>query len=516
MASVTKVLVVEDEVIVARNLANQLQGLGYEVVATASSGAKAIVQALATQPDIILMDIVLKGPIDGITAAQRIQEQMEVPIVYLSAYSDSETLARAQVSHPFGYLIKPCHERDLKVTLEIALYHHRTERSIRSQREQLDTLLRSMQEGVIATDNTGKVTFMNPMAETLTGWNSAEAIGQDVTQVFQLVNEVTGHPAVNPVHQALRESKVVYLEDYTSLIDRQGRRTPISDSAAPINAPAGEVSGVVVVFQDNSIRRHAELLEWALQKERQLSDLRAQFISKVSHEFRNPLSVILSSIDLLYLLEEEATPAQRQRCLSHIERAALEMNSLMEDVLLLGQSTSGKLTCRPQPLNLAAFAQEIVDSLAIAQGTTHPIQVSLAGDCELAVMDEQLLRYIISNLLSNAIKYSPEGCPIQWSITADIHSNAAIFCIEDQGIGIPESDQPYIFESFHRASNVGKIPGTGLGLAIVKQYVDLHCGSILCDSRIGIGTTFTVTLPLQLKAPIASPEAPSPAIESDG
>lgn len=491
-----KILVVEDEVIVAKTITNQLQQLGYIVADTASSGAVAIAKAAETQLDLILMDIVLKGEMDGITAATQIREEQDVPIIYLTAYADDQTLQRAKVTQPFGYIVKPFTANDLRVAIEIGLFKHQVARELQENRDQLATLLRSMGDGVIATDTQGRVTFMNPAAERLTGWPQTEAAGKAVTEIFQLIDEVTELPAEDPVAKVLQEHQIVHLNDFTALVARSGTYIPIGDSASPLRRTTGEVNGVVIVFWDMSDRRQAELLTQALEKEKELNRLKSQFVSTVSHEFRNPLAAVFIATELL-----EKTPnlseAKKYSYLQRIKASVQSMNQLMEDVLIMGQAEAERLDCNLTSLDLEQFCRSLVEELAMfkAQGTT--IVFSSQGDVAQVWMDERLLRYILTNLLSNAIKYSPVDATIQFTLTINSEARTATFQIQDQGIGIPEADQPQLFESFFRASNANSIQGTGLGLAIVKRCVDAHHGHILISSQVGVGTTVDVILPLE-------------------
>ncbi|BAT56369.1 PAS/PAC sensor hybrid histidine kinase [Nostoc sp. NIES-3756] len=491
-----KILVVEDEVIVARTIASQLNQLGYTVVGTASSGRVAIAKALETKPDLVFMDIILKGEMDGITAASYIREHLDIPVIFLTAYGDDNTLQRAKLTQPFGYIVKPFTSKDLRIAVEIALLKHRLERDIRENRDRLATLLNSISDAVIATDETGNVTFMNPAAEVLTGWPQADAIGLDISQIFHLVDEVTETTIENPVTKVLREQKVVYLQEYTSLITKNGKRVPIGDSASPIMAVPNQINGVVIVFWDLSERRQTELLEQALQKERELNNLKSLFISTVSHEFRNPLSVIQTAIELIELHGVNLTETKRNTYIKRIKGAVQSMKLLMEDVLFIGKSEAGRLECQPALLNLQEFCQELIEDFTTVEISGHEIIFTCHGDTTDAYMDERLLHYTLINLLSNAIKYSPQNETIRLELNCDQTQGVAIFRIQDEGIGIPEADQAHLFESFYRASNSHSIQGTGLGLVIVKRCVDAHNGQISFTSQEGVGTTFTITLPL--------------------
>jgi signal transduction histidine kinase len=170
------------------------------------------------------------------------------------------------------------------------------------------------------------------------------------------------------------------------------------------------------------------------------------------------------------------------------------MTQLLNDVLVLGKAEAGKLEFNPQPLDLEQFCLNLTDELNLDASNQHNLTFVNHAQAIQANLDEKLLRHILNNLLSNAIKYSPSGSDVKFELSCQ--DTQAIFRIQDEGIGIPEEDQQRLFESFHRAKNVGNVPGTGLGLAIVKNAIDLHGGKISVNSQVGMGTTFTVAIPL--------------------
>ena len=224
------ILIVEDEGIVAEDLAGKLGRLGYEVSGIVSAGEEAVALTLRLHPALVLMDISLAGPMDGIAAAEAIRRQYDVPVVYLTAHSDPATLARAKLTGPFGYILKPFEQRDLATQIEMALYRHQADRQLRQQREWLRVTLTSIGDAVIATDAQGRVTFVNPVAESLTGWKAAEAAGQPVQCVFHIVNEQTGEPLEEPVARVLREGRAVELANHAAVVTKDGRTIPIEDS----------------------------------------------------------------------------------------------------------------------------------------------------------------------------------------------------------------------------------------------------------------------------------------------
>ncbi len=244
----------------------------------------------------------------------------------------------------------------------------------------------------------------------------------------------------------------------------------------------------------------AELLS-AMQRESELSEMKSRFVATASHEFRTPLATILSSAELIEHYPDSLSPEEKLNLLQTIQSGAKRMSELIDDVLTLGRVESGILKLNPAKLDLRALCRKIVSEFRIAQGKQHVITFSDSFDHTDAEMDERLLRHIMNNLLSNAVKYSPLGSEVILSLSRQ--GEKAVIEIQDHGIGVPEQDQPRLFESFHRASNVDNRPGTGLGLAIVKKSVELHSGEIGFRSVVGAGTRFSVILPLRPVAHLA-------------
>jgi PAS domain S-box-containing protein/putative nucleotidyltransferase with HDIG domain len=256
----TRIFIVEDETTVALYMAEALKRLGYSVCGIAASGKEALEKIGVAGPDLVLMDIVLKGEMDGIAVAGMIRADRNIPVIYLTAYGDDATLQRAKLTEPFGYIIKPFQERDLHIAIEIALYKHRMETKLRKAERWLATTLKSIGDGVIATDRDGTITFMNPMAEFLTGWQKEEAVGKKLEEVLQVVNGKTRSPSVNPVERIVEEGLLFGMEPDAVLIDREGREIHIEDSAAPIRDDRDEASGAVFIFRDGSERYRIETL----------------------------------------------------------------------------------------------------------------------------------------------------------------------------------------------------------------------------------------------------------------
>lgn len=243
-------------------------------------------------------------------------------------------------------------------------------------------------------------------------------------------------------------------------------------------------------------KRHIAELEVrrALEKEKELNELKSYFVSMVSHEFRNPLTAIIGFANFLKDYAQELPKEKHQEYLNQIEIGAQRMNTLLNDVLVIGQSQAGKLEFKPVLLDVEDFCRDLVQEIKLGSGTEHTIIFSSLSQFPKVYIDTNLLRQILTNLLSNAIKYSPKDSTVTFEL--EYHNKEVIFKITDKGIGISPEDQQQLFDSFHRGRNVGRISGTGLGLTIVKNAVDLHGGKIAVESEVGVGTISTVSIPL--------------------
>ena len=245
----SQILIVEDEGIVAMELQNRLRTMGYGVAGIASTGATAIEKATRLHPHLILMDIKLKGDIDGVAAAEQIRAHFDIPVIYLTAFADEHTLQRAKVTGPYGYLLKPFEERELYIAIEMALYKHSLETKAKTDQPWLPHSLDTISDAIIATDAQGQINFMNQAAAQLTGWSQAEALGQAITEIFQVIHEKTGAPLENPITKALRDGLLEDPESETLLIDKAGVSWPIDKHAAPIRDKNGQIMEVVLIFR---------------------------------------------------------------------------------------------------------------------------------------------------------------------------------------------------------------------------------------------------------------------------
>jgi len=253
-----KILIVEDERIVAEDLKRNLDHLGYEVSNVASSGKDALKMIKENKPDLVLMDIVLRGRMSGIEAADIIRVEYNIPVIYVTAHADEKTLEKAKFTEPYGYILKPFDERELQSTIEMVLYKSSMEKRLRENETWLSTILKSIGDGVIVTDDKGCVTFVNQVAEHLTGKRQVDVLGNTIEDVFQIVHETTGETLENPINSVLKNESVAGTDDHTLLVVKNRKLIPISESATPIKDERGNIIGSVLIFHDITERKVAE------------------------------------------------------------------------------------------------------------------------------------------------------------------------------------------------------------------------------------------------------------------
>ncbi len=365
-------------------------------------------------------------------------------------------------------------------------------------KQKLQGIVDTALDAVIRVDAAGTIVGWNTQAHLIFGWTSEQALGRAL------------HHTIIP--EQYREAHLKGLARYmqggaSTVIDRRieitalhesGREFPIELAITRVMLDNPDTFEFCAFIRDITQRRQAEEeIKTSLEKQKELNQLKSRFVSMASHEFRTPLATILSSTDLLSHYYARLPATERTELFASIGLAVKRMTKMLEDILVIGKDEEERMECKPLPMALDAFCgamvQEQRSELGNAGPLRHSLELSIRGDRLQASFDEKLMRHIFGNLLSNAIKYSPGGGTVGF----DVHAGEEVFTFEvsDQGIGIPEADLPRLFETFHRAANVGNIQGTGLGLAIVKRSVDLHGGTLSVRSALGKGTVFTVTLP---------------------
>lgn len=511
-----QILVVEDESIVAEDIKDTLEGLGYTVTAVVNSGDLAIEKTAITKPNLVLMDIRLKGKMDGVQAAEQIWNRFKIPIVYLTANSDISTLERAKITGSFGYITKPFRERELHSAIELALHRHQLQRKLKEREEWLNTILVSIGDAVIATDDKNRITLLNSAAEALTGWKQQDAVGRKLTEVFKIVNEETRTEIPSPVTKALQEGVVAALPEHTILIAKDGAEIPIDDSVSPILDHTGAIAGAVLIFRDISERKEAEKsrlaqaraqqLETQMAELERLNHLKDDFLSTVSHELRTPMTNIKMATKMLEAtlaqLSAPTTPEPSSvtssvaRYLQILKDECSREIELINNLLDLQRLEAEIQPSASEVIHLQTWLPELVKPFEErAQNRQLSLQVAVPADLPPLFSNPASLERIVAELVNNACKYTPPGEKI--TIAACTQSGTMQLQVSNSGIEIPAHELARIFDKFYRVPSADpwKQGGTGLGLALVQKLTDHLGGRISVESASGL-TWFTVEFPL--------------------
>ncbi|MFL6229117.1 MAG: ATP-binding protein [Pyrinomonadaceae bacterium] len=379
------------------------------------------------------------------------------------------------------------------------------ERRLRQQREWLQVTLSSIGDAVIATDLDGSINFINPAAEALTGWTTAQAAGQPLAEVFRLRDDATHEDAASGALSVIKQGNGDKgFANHTVLVTRDGGEVPVEEHATPIRDADGNAVGVIVVFRDVSERRRAdEEREQLLERERaargeaEASDrLKDEFLATVSHELRTPLTSILGWASILNN-HGARTEDELRSGLGSIERNARAQAQIVGDILDVSRIITGKLHIDPRPIELAALIQSAVDTMRpAAQAKAIRLSTSLDPTAGFVLGDPARVQQIVWNLVSNAIKFTPKNGSVEVRL-ARVGQYVEVSA-KDDGMGISPQFLPHVFERFRQAdsSKTRTHGGLGLGLAIVRHLVELHGGTVTAESAgEGRGALFTVRLP---------------------
>jgi len=379
------------------------------------------------------------------------------------------------------------------VQIAQAIERKRAQQALRESEEKFRALFAASSQGVMLHDEQ-QYLEVNPAAVRILGYHAQEELigkhPRDTSPPFQPNGESSAVVAARHIEECLTHGSTRF-----EWVGRtaQGRDIPLEVTLTRIQWSGRQILQAYIT--DISERKQAEIeLHRTLAREMELGQLRTNFVSMVSHEFRTPLGIIQSSAEILRDYFNRLEPAERGEQLHSIVKNTRRMAEMMEEILVLGRLDSGKMPFQPERVDLAAFCQRVVAEIGADTEQRCPIELSLPGQLPEARADESLLSHVFTNLLLNSVKYSHPGCAIRFALQRE--GNRAVCVIRDEGIGIPAADQQWLFNPFQRGANVGDRPGTGLGLVLVKRCVELHGGTLAVASAVGQGTTVTVRLPL--------------------
>jgi signal transduction histidine kinase len=386
-----RILIVEDDSVSALLLQRALEKNAHQIIGIADTGEKALEMLDEHGADIVMMDINLAGELDGIKTTEIINEKFDIPVVYLSASSDAETLNKVVGTNPSAYVIKPFNIRELNMVIELAIFKDRKEKELQKLNNELE-----------------------------------EKVKQRTAELFEANKELTK----------------------------------------------------------------------ALEKEREINELKSRIVLNVSHGFKTPLTSILSSAQLLQIYAEKEHPLKQKiaKHASKIEHSVRALNNLLTSVLFFGKADENKMEYKPKKVFLTTFVKELLDTVKAGIENEVTIKSEVGNLPKTVTTDPDLLYQILENLLSNAVKYSKDGKEVEFRLSME--NNRLVAKVSDKGIGIPKAEQGKLFDRFFRGGNVGIVEGTGLGLSIVKKCIEMLEGDISFESEAGKGTTFHVSVPV--------------------
>lgn len=490
--SPANILIVEDEGLVAEEIALRVRQMGHRVAAIVDNAADAFAFVGAVRPDMALLDINIRGETSGIEVARSFRHKFDVPVVFLTAHADSKTLQEATDTEPFGYVVKPFDQRVLAATLETALRRRRAEEKLAKMEHWLSATMTSIGDGVIATDREYHVSFINPVAERLCGWPNGSALGRPVTEVYRIRGESCAR-LEEKIDEAIRDSIAINL-DQCELEANNGDALPIDDTLAPIRDEEGRVGGVVIVFRDarerkrheqELLRLNTELDEKVQRRTAQLQAANnelASFSYSIAHDLRAPLRAVNAFASLLLQEHGKVLDAEGQRLLDIVIRSASRMARMIDDYLKLSGLSHVALTRTAIDMN--ALAREAWAQVTIGLPRVPELEI---GDLPPAYGDENLIRQVWVNLLGNAVKFTSAAEHPRVRVSGRTEESTVRYAIEDNGVGFDPAHASKLFRVFERLHTQQEFEGNGVGLCIVQRILHRHEGDITVAGRLGNG-----------------------------
>ena len=496
-----KILIVEDEALLALNVQRLLNNLGHDAFGIATSGEDAIEMAKKARPDLIMMDIHLRGKLDGIQVAERIRAFLDAPVIYTTAFSDEETLERAKKTEPSAFLLKPYEIKDLQVAIEICHYRYSAERRIRENERRISTILKSIGDSVLTADVSGAVTFMNPNAECLTGWRLEEAAGKPVDGVLRLLSETSGETVSVPIGiedkpDSTGDSRGVFL-----LLNRRGASIPVECGVTPLKEDQGGTIGRVFVLRDiSAIRREEEEMRRIEAELAQSQKMEAvgKFVGGITHDFNNYLAVIGGCAELqLKSNEEKGVPAENL----HLALEAVgKANGLTQNLLQF----SRKKAIQPVEVDVNRTVENLMVLAKCILSTRIKITTELHPESPRIKADPVQLDQILMNLVINARDAMPSGGRLTIRTESTLQDagdsdpspgrpSGRFVCITVSDTGRGMAANRSLDGAMPSVSS--KPNGTGFGLFIIHEIVKRHGGFVQIDSAPGKGTAFHVFFP---------------------
>ncbi len=483
------IIIVEDEILVAKNIKEILITCGYNVLSICDNGQDAIEKARELKPSLILMDIMLKGKMDGIDAAEYVYDRLNIPVVFLTAFGDDSTLERAKSAEPYGFLLKPITDGVLKTTIDVAIQKHKLERKVRENEEWLSFILKNIDYAVLVISSDLDITFANPAAEVLLTKNHAEIINKNVKDIFRLM-ESDKDVKIEEMIKIIRNKneKFDFLSRYY-LITGPEVKIPIDGSAIPLWSDSGSFRGIILMMRNITLQKKIETEMLRFEKLESLSLL----AGGIAHDFNNMLTVIMGNLAMCR--QRDLTPDEIDNYLDESSNAILRAKELTHH--LISFSKGGTLSLNTHDI------RKIIKSITsfVMHGSGINVVYKFPDKLDFVCVDETQMEQVLQNIIINAREAMTDGNTL--NISAENYNYSGVelpieggdyvkIMISDNGSGINEKDIKRIFDPYFTT----KPNGTGLGLTTAYTILKNHGGFITVDSEVEKGTTFTLYLPV--------------------
>jgi len=509
------ILIVEDEIIQAKNIGSMLENNNYAVSGIAASGEKALELIERELPDLILMDIRLKGKLDGIRTTDVFQKKYDIPVIFITAYADKETIERATQTTPHGFITKPIDEAQLIGSIETTLYKHKFEHALKESEAWLHTTVNSITQGIIALELNGKIRFANPAAREMVASVDRNIVGLHLGDIIQLEGVDERSFTQELIAGALQNNnRSEYMSEFY-LIDPARNKVPIELKASPIRKQGNQVLGLVVILTDVTKRKQAAEREKQMMETEKLAAL-GTLISGIAHEINNPNHFILLNIPLLEGVWNDILPIldqyhqekgdfdiggssysemrrEFQEICKYIKSGASKIKKIVSDLKQFSKRASNNYQEDVDLNNIVRSAITLVNNKI--KKATDRFVMDLDENLPVFKGNTQQLEQVIINLIQNscdALTSKKQAVRVQTRLNSA--KNYIEFEVADEGCGIEQKDLSKIFDHFYTTKR--EKGGTGLGLSISKQIIERHRGNFTIDSAPGEGTVVTCRLPL--------------------
>ncbi len=511
-ASKARILIVEDETIIALDIEQQLRQLGYDPVGCTGYGEAAISLTGELKPDLVLMDVQLAGPMNGIVAAQAIRTQLGVPVIFLTAFASDAAIASAKLVEPYGYIVKPFSEHELGTMIDIALFKHQSETRRLEALQHTQSILDNMVDGVITIDERGTIESFNQAACAIFGYTTEEVIGRNVNILMPQPHHSQHDGYLQHYIQTkeqTNEPRIIGKPRDLPGLRKDGSVFPMILSVSKISR-AGQAIFIGLINDNTQRKATADQLEQlVVQRTAELTLARQQadaanlaksaFLANMSHKIRTPLNAILG---IAYLLRRDLDKSGHHGRLNTIEHASQHLLSIINDILDLSKIEAAQLHLESIPFDLGELLEGVN---AITHNLAEKKALQMTFDYQAAPKwlqgDPTRLRQTVLNLTSNAIKFTAQGS-INVRVNLIREEQAQLwlrFEVQDSGIGMSPEQIERIFQPFEQADSsiTRQYGGSGLGLAITLRLVQLMGGEVGVESTPGVGSRFWFTVCLQ-------------------